>query len=246
HDLPESQVVSESLYCQIHYGWSPLFSLMTDRYQYIDSPKAELYDIQKDPGETNNLLDSNPALAKTMQGRIKDLQAKDAAGAPKKTIAETDLESQEILKSLGYIGSGPSEKTKEAGKNVDPKDKIEIVENLHSAFGEMRKGQLDEAQAKIDWILKQDPEMVDAHFLQGMVASRKQNYPLAVQAFKDTLDLRPDHLYALFNEALVYRKTGQADMALSGFMEVLKRDPHYVHAMVNIAEIYAEQKNTKL
>jgi len=36
----------------IQFGWSPLRVLRTTRYKYIDSPRAELFDIAADPGET--------------------------------------------------------------------------------------------------------------------------------------------------------------------------------------------------
>lgn len=243
--LPESPALSESLYSEKHYGWSPLYSLMTDSFHFIESPKPELFDVRSDPEENKNLYSPSDPMSKTMKERVQELLQKYAAGSRQQSSSEVDLESQELLKSLGYIGSGPSEKMKESGKNIDPKDKIGLVENLHSAFGDMRRNQYDSANARIKDIMAADPEMVDAHFLQGMIASKQERYQDAVRAFQDTLQLRPDHLFAIFNLALVFRKTGESDKAMEGFKEVLRQDPHYVYAMVNLAELYAEKKDAE-
>jgi arylsulfatase A-like enzyme/Tfp pilus assembly protein PilF len=241
--LPESPALSESLYAEKHYGWSPLYSLMTDSFHFIESPKPELFDVRSDPGENKNLYSPSDPMSKTMRERVQELLQQYAAGGQQQASAEMDLESQEILKSLGYIGSGPSEKMKESGRNIDPKDKIELVESVHAAFGDMHHNRYDEAKIRIEKIIAADPEMVDAHFLQGMIASKQERYQDAVSAFQDTLKLRPDHLFAVFNLALVFRKTGDSGKAMEGFKEVLRQDPHYVYAMVNLAELYAERKD---
>lgn len=238
----EAPSFSESLYSEKHYGWSPLFSLMTDRYHFIDAPRPELYDIQQDVAETKNLVGEQQALAKTMKDRIQELMQKYEAGRTQVKATEMDMESQEILKSLGYIGSGPSEKMKAEGKNIDPKDKIDLVEMLHLAMNDQHAGRLEEGEAKVDSIISRDPEIVDAHLLRGMIASNRQRYDEAIQSFQKTLELNPDITPAIYNLALAYRKSGQIDKALDGFQEVLRRDPFYVYAMQHLAEIYVEKK----
>ena len=47
---------SESVYAELHYGWSPLESITSQQYKYIQAPNAELYDRVNDPGETKNLI----------------------------------------------------------------------------------------------------------------------------------------------------------------------------------------------
>ena len=46
---------SESYYARFHYGWSELRAVRTKRWHFIESPRAELYDLEADPGETVNL-----------------------------------------------------------------------------------------------------------------------------------------------------------------------------------------------
>jgi len=151
-----------------------------------------------------------------------------------------------MLKALGYIGGGPSEKMKESGKNMDPKDKIDLVESLHAAFRDMKANDMDAAQNKVTGIIGKDPEIVDAYLLLGMIASKQEKYPEAIRAFQQTLSLRPDNIIAIYNLAQVYRKSGETEKAIEGFKEVLRRDPHYVNAMVNLGQIYTESNQPEV
>ncbi len=240
--LPETTAFSESQYAEIHYGWSPLYGITTDKFKFIQAPKSELFNLKDDPHESNNLHDSLASIAKTSSDRVTELRRKWAPSeAQQQNAAQVDLESQEALKALGYIGGGPSEKMKESGKTIDPKDKIDLVESLHAAFRDMKSNDLDAAQMKVTAITAKDPEIVDAYLLLGMIASKQEKYPEAIRAFQQTLSLRADNIIAIYNLAQVYRKSGDIDRAIDGFKEVLRRDPHYVNAMVNLGQIYSER-----
>lgn len=240
-DMKEVPALSESLYAEKHYGWSPLYSLTTSKYKYIDAPRPELFNLQEDGDENNNLAPSMESIARVLHDQLGEQLQAHSSTALKQAAQTLDIENQEMLKALGYVSSGPSEKMKEAGKNIDPKDKIELVESLHQGFRQVQNNQDAEAIATATAIISKDPEIVDAHLLQGMAASRKGDFDQAIRSFQETLRLRPDHQIAIFNLALAYRKSGQVDKSMEGFREVLRRDPHYVNAMVNLAQIYTER-----
>jgi arylsulfatase A-like enzyme len=63
-------VASESVYAQRHFGCSPLWSLRTGHYKYIQAPKPELYDSAADPGETRNLFAVQGAQAQASKQRL--------------------------------------------------------------------------------------------------------------------------------------------------------------------------------
>src|SRR5205807_9436366 len=46
---------SETFYPFSSFGWSPLHALETSRYHYIEAPQPELYDLNADPDEQNNV-----------------------------------------------------------------------------------------------------------------------------------------------------------------------------------------------
>ena len=66
---------SETFYPFSSFGWSPLHALESDRFHFIESPKAELYDLESDPGETRNLLDQQPATVAVLKGKLQTFLA---------------------------------------------------------------------------------------------------------------------------------------------------------------------------
>src|SRR4030065_342392 len=104
--LASREIYFESLSPHFSRGWAPLRGIISGRQKYFDSPIPELYDIDKDFGELDNLaggrgLDAvRAALKKTI-----DTLAPPSAGGPGKKL---DRAAQERTRHLGYVsGPGP-------------------------------------------------------------------------------------------------------------------------------------------
>src|SRR5258708_15712595 len=54
---------AETFLPRLHFNWSELRSVETERYQFIEAPKTELYDLSRDPGEKLNLYSEKTAVA---------------------------------------------------------------------------------------------------------------------------------------------------------------------------------------
>jgi arylsulfatase A-like enzyme len=81
-----------------------LFMIVEGRWKYIHHllkpEESELYDLDADPGETNNLHSSHPDRAQRM---LENLLARDAipdSSGETHGLSEEDLER---LRSLGYV-----------------------------------------------------------------------------------------------------------------------------------------------
>src|SRR5207302_771420 len=67
--------------------WSDLRAIRDGRWKYILAPHAELYDLDRDPGELTNLIAREPARARAMRGgleqrlRLEQESARSAAAA---------------------------------------------------------------------------------------------------------------------------------------------------------------------
>ena len=55
------QIVSESVYPRIHFGWSDLASIVEGDLHFIDSPDPELFRFLEDPGERTNVIQEERA-----------------------------------------------------------------------------------------------------------------------------------------------------------------------------------------
>ena len=79
----ERVAFAESRYAEIHYGWSPLQSVTTGQYKYIDAPHPELYDWKKDPSESHNLIQEKASIAKVLRETLQDIVARESSGENK-------------------------------------------------------------------------------------------------------------------------------------------------------------------
>ena len=122
-----TEVYAESMY-PLRFGWAPLRSLRADRYKLIDAPKAELYDLQTDPGEERNVLERHPTVAAAMRRRLQsfDSEALRTAG----TLQPTDPAVSERIASLGYVGGPAGRMPIVPGDQVDPKDRIDVFNRI--------------------------------------------------------------------------------------------------------------------
>ncbi len=114
--LPDNESYAESLFGQLHFGWAPLRALRGEGFKYIDAPRAELYDLAVDPGETRNLLDERGAVASAMRERLRGF---DRAGPATTAAGTPDPDAAERLAALGYVGGAFFTG---AASGVDPKD----------------------------------------------------------------------------------------------------------------------------
>ena len=88
---------SESYYARFHYGWSELRAIRTKRWHFIEAPKAELYDLAADPGETTNLASRELATLESLRASLSDFEKASVA-----TLAATAPveEDEETLRKL--------------------------------------------------------------------------------------------------------------------------------------------------
>src|SRR6266545_772697 len=95
----ERRIYSESLYPRIHLGWSELRSLEDSRHHFIQAPKPELYDMQRDPEEKNNVLSEDRRTYAQMRDEL--ARYTDKATLP----SHVDPEEAKKLAALGYLSS---------------------------------------------------------------------------------------------------------------------------------------------
>jgi len=115
--IPDNESYAESLYGQIHFGWAPLRALRAEGWKYIEAPRAELYDLREDPGETRNRLGDRSQVAEAMGARLHAY----ASTAPAAATVAVDPNAAERLATLGYVGGAFFTG---APSGADPKDKV--------------------------------------------------------------------------------------------------------------------------
>ena len=95
---------SEAYYYSRAVGSSMIFCLRGQRYKFAFTDfKEELYDLQADPGEKNNIIAEHPALASYLRQRAMLAIAVNTAKGQKGLDVDLSEEDLKELRSLGYL-----------------------------------------------------------------------------------------------------------------------------------------------
>jgi arylsulfatase A-like enzyme/lipopolysaccharide biosynthesis regulator YciM len=229
---------SESLYARNHYGWSELRALRSGRFKYIATTRPELYDLERDPREERNLFEERRPLADRMAEELARLAAETASESSGPSAV--DPETRERLAALGYIGSF-SATAKASGETLpDPKDKIEIFNLMTSAHESKSEDDADAAIVRLQKVVAEDPNILDAWVMLGNEYSRKRDYRTALEQYKRALAINPEYDLATINLAHAYRALGEYHAALVGYERYLQRDPKNALVRYQMGELFMD------
>jgi arylsulfatase A-like enzyme/Tfp pilus assembly protein PilF len=233
---------SETYWPRYHYGWSELKSLRKGQYKFIDAPQPELYDIYEDPGEVNNLVNKNASLGHEMKRELLALIEEYAAeGIEDVGPRKIDNDSLVKLQALGYIGSFHTKAKEKEGKLADPKDKIELYNEIKLSQFFVAEERMDEAEKKIKNVLGKDPSVLEARYILGNIYSKQKKYDEAIEEFRKALEVDPDYYEAIFGMAMTYKKGGMFDEAIVGFKRMVEMDPKDTKSFLHLGDIYHER-----
>jgi arylsulfatase A-like enzyme/Tfp pilus assembly protein PilF len=247
--MTEKENESRSLYAEtflprLHFNWSELRSVETANYHFIDAPKPELYDLSKDPGETQNLYTQKKAVAEEMRAKLSALIRQYSAGQELAEKTGLDPALMERLKSLGYAGfsGGGGSPTITDRTLPDPKDRIQVYELVSDAVADSQHGAYTESVEKLNTALKTELDSVPIHYLQGLNYYRMGVFSKAVEQFQLVLKLSPDYALAVFNLGLAYGKSGDFDQAIVTLKRALELDPTNFSAAFNLGAGYLKKQ----
>ncbi|MBV9495959.1 MAG: sulfatase-like hydrolase/transferase, partial [Acidobacteria bacterium] len=153
--LPSSrQLYSETYFPFINLGWSPLRSLRTEKFTYIDAPPPELYDITRDAAEKTNVLDSERRAAATLRDALAQYPS------TLDSVAPVDPEEAKRLAALGYIGSTQNRSTT-SGPLPNPRDAVRVLPRIAEAFVLADAHEYGRAIPMMRDLVRENPRLVD-------------------------------------------------------------------------------------
>jgi choline-sulfatase len=203
---PERRIYAETVFPRTHFGWADLASVLDGKWQYVDAPRPEFYDLAADPGEVTNLVEKKPGPFRSMK---LDLEKRKAAFEVPGVI---DEEEKKKLASLGYLSTGA---TTGPGPLPDPKDEIGVIGTLREAFSKAKNGRPQEAIVFFEQLLKKNPRMLDVWDLYSEVLLDVGRGDDALAARKKVVELSPSGATVpLISVADLCLQIGKPDEAL--------------------------------
>ncbi|HTA41033.1 MAG TPA: sulfatase-like hydrolase/transferase [Bryobacteraceae bacterium] len=185
----EHAVFSESVYPREAFGWAPLHVLRLGQWKYIDAPRAELYDLSKDPAERANVFSTQNPAAQSLKSQLGDLIARHGP-KPSSASSEVSARTRAVLGSLGYTAGG---RAKNGKPPADPKDKVAESEAYEGGLALLYSSQYDKAIRAFSRIVTEDGQNLPALCALGEAYLRSGNTTRALGLWQQALEKDPQY-----------------------------------------------------
>ena len=207
--LEDRGIVAETLYPRYHFGWSELYALTDARYRFILAPKPELYDLERDPGERTNLVETHKGVAAAMRDAL-DAMIQGHQVVEPQLVSEED---RRRFQALGYIGVPSDPAVAATEDRVDPKDRVEVLQMYRAAATLQSEMRFADAADLFRRIVEQDPEMRDVWIQLARTLTRMGRTEKAVEAYERAIALDPGAPATLLAMASALIRLGRIDDA---------------------------------
>ena len=214
--------------------WAPLRGIVTERWKYIETTRSELFDMLSDPHETHNLAETQPETFQEMRNILEELTGRMVpreAGAINLTVNE-----QQILESLGYMGSRADKTQADAVLNLpDVKNMLPLFNELMVARTMLRDGGVDPAVAKLRMIVEKAPSYVQARLVLGDALFAQQKFAEAATIYEAVIAERAGNDDAEGRLANTLAAQGLLDQSVPYYRAILKKAPMGAHYIIRFA-----------
>lgn len=131
-------------------------------------------------------------------------------------------------------------------KNTDSASSIfkkqQLTDDINKAVQLHQTGNLSEAKAIYERVLKVDSGNLDSIHLLGLIEYQSGNSQAAISLFSRAMSINP-HLPDIHNNlGLALMGQGKLQEAINCFKEAMRLDPDFVKAYFNLGNVFKEQK----
>ena len=268
-DAPLDPAYLETLATALDWGWSPLYGLRTQRYKLVRAPKPELYDLEVDPRELENLFETRAELAADLQQKL------DARLRAASLWSVTAMDPAELarIRSLGYAGERPPDQAPPLGEvsGANPRDQMALADAWRQAteltetgrakqaqtlllpyagrspmldralaVASLRALDLATAEATASALVETRPDDVSAHLVLGHVYYVQDRDAEARQSFERALALEPELSEALTFLGRVAEGQSQRAEAVAYYERAITADPNTIEPVWRLAAMRLE------
>jgi len=199
-----------------HYskGWAPLRGFIYGRDKFIESPISELYNLDSDFAELNNLVE-NESLADAQEQLAQIVKSLSPSGE-KKRPQGMDRETQEKLKSLGYVSASSPQDSRTDG--YGPEDDVKVLLPFYNrtleAMDLYRSARITEAVKLLEGVIAERKDFTIAHYDLALIYKETGKLTSALGILKKGLAAAPDNYDLFFEYTSCLLAAGQHEEAI--------------------------------
>ena len=229
----------ETLYPRTYMGWSELRAMRTDEWKLIVAPHPELYNLERDPGESENLISRFPADADTLQKKIWEI-AGNGARQERVSTSPMDAETRQELESLGYVSGGSQHDIQLGTDAPDPKDRVGLLKIFTDFEGLLKAKSYAAAAAEMTRGLKLDPTNPLAHVDLGACFEKMGQYARAVEIYEEAIriNIGTDQIYARLGKDEL--RLHELDKAVAAMIQANQINPTDLDNLRNLGTAYLQ------
>ncbi len=223
--------------------WSPMQTVISDQWKFIASTKPELFDLENDPGELNNLLDSSPEKRDQLQGLLAEMKESFVRfGSEDAKLTEKDLAN---LRTLGYVDGGSQSKS-----TNDPEQSKESLPDVKdflpqlSAFEDAKhlavERKIEPAIGLLKGIVEQTKQFPAAELLLGDCLAQSGKLADAERIYRSVVREHSHFTRAHQSLGRVLLGQNQPEEALVEFQNFVNANPDSAVAHAELGQILAQ------
>jgi arylsulfatase A-like enzyme/Flp pilus assembly protein TadD len=239
--VPTNYSYEETLYPKINMGWSELRGIHTAHWMYVRAPRPELYNLDQDPGELKNVIDSHPKEYRVLEAQLKNASRLGSSGEEAVAMKQMNQQTLDQLKSLGYAAGFSAPSFLLNGKGDDPKDHLATLKALY-LVDQTGAGALS-TEGKIELLretLKHDQK--DPTLYESLVDKYEAagQYRDAMQVCHEALQHTALNGLILARLANLYLRMGNLKEAISYYQQAEQQNPLDVESQNDLATAYLQ------
>jgi arylsulfatase A-like enzyme/Tfp pilus assembly protein PilF len=211
----EELIYFESLSPYYNMGWAPIRGFIYKQEKFMDSPIPEIFDLEKDFEEKNNLAGGKNLEA--YRERLETLIGRQSSEESLKAEKKLDRETQERLRSLGYLASLSGSRKEMFGPGDDVKALLPYHNQSMEALDMFRAGRAREAVERLREVITARKNINTAYLNLAMIFKRQGRLSEAIAVLEAGLENLPEN-YDLFSQHLAFLyEASRFDEAIQSF-----------------------------
>lgn len=235
------------------FGWCWLEGIRRGPLKFIEAPRPELYDLERDPAELQDLLRGNRGKAQQWTLALRELAAGDAiTEAEARSTARDD---EVLLAALGYLSTRTGAPAHRSGL-PDPKDLVYLIELRDQALSYLAAGRFDRARSQIERLLDENPDPMVGSVLMALCVSYEAELAGAGEAgealrtrcvdwWRRVVERDPENLLFRHNLAMAHLRRGDHDAGLAELERCLRINPTDAETLLQLGQEFAQRGESR-